>query len=393
MKKIFDEIHGYIELNECETKLIDTPIFQRLRRIRQTSLSYLVYPGATHTRFSHSLGTFHLASRLGAKLAKNGQITEEELLHLRVAALLHDIGQLPLSHAIEPYYIPKGINNSLMRRDIINNTEIKDILNEFGIDYRKILEVYYGESSLSSIIDSDVDTDRMDYLMRDSKHTGVILGNIDLERLLDTVSYQDSKILILEKGLHTLENFYISRLHMYQAVYYHKTILGYELYLRKIYSELINYCCPEFNDVKTIKEMINNGSIAYWDDEWIMSRLYYVLGDPDAPDRLKFRIKNFLDRRGPKVVYEEIRFDEERSEINETVLKLHRFGIPEDSIIAFEERIRLIDKQKIMVISKKSEKSILDYKNTLLSILPNNLIIRRIYVEKEYIKRALDAIS
>ncbi|MEM0173317.1 MAG: HD domain-containing protein, partial [Sulfolobaceae archaeon] len=153
MKKIFDEIHGYIELTEQERELVDSSLFQRLRRIKQTSLAYLVYPGAMHTRFSHSLGTFHLANRLGLKLYKLGIINDEELEYLRIAALLHDIGQLPLSHCIEPYYIPKGISNVIIRDVIISSTVIRDILSNYGFDYKKVLDIYNGESIISSLID------------------------------------------------------------------------------------------------------------------------------------------------------------------------------------------------------------------------------------------------
>ncbi|MEM0373097.1 MAG: HD domain-containing protein [Sulfolobaceae archaeon] len=393
MKKIFDEIHGYIELTEQERELVDSSLFQRLRRIKQTSLAYLVYPGAMHTRFSHSLGTFHLANRLGLKLYKLGIINDEELEYLRIAALLHDIGQLPLSHCIEPYYIPKGISNVIIRDVIISSTVIRDILSNYGFDYKKVLDIYNGESIISSLIDSDVDVDRMDYLIRDSKHTGVILGNIDLERLLDTIDYQGSKIVVLEKGLHTLENFYISRLHMYQAVYYHKTILGYELFLRKIYRDLIEYCCPEFNNINTIKEMINNQIFSYWDDEWVFSKLYQALSDNEAPEKLRLRIKNFLDRKGPKVVYNEISFNEKKSNLEDVILKLQRYNIPEDSILAFEERIHLIDKSKILVKSKAGVKSISDYASTLINMIPSYLIIRRVYVEHEFSKKAREVIS
>jgi len=395
MKKIFDEIHGYIELTDQERELVDTPIFQRLRRIKQTSLAYLVYPGAMHTRFSHSLGTFHLAGRIGLRFYKAGMINDEELGYLRIAALLHDIGQLPLSHCIEPYYIPKGISNTILRNFIIYNTEIKDILSNYGFDYKKVLDIYNGELSISSLIDSDVDVDRMDYLIRDSKHTGVILGNIDLERLIDTIEYQGSKVIVLEKGLHTLENFYISRLHMYQAVYYHKTILGYELFLRKIYKDLIEYCCPEFNNVNTIKEMINNQFFSYWDDEWIFSKLYQVLGDDEAPEKLRLRIKNFLDRKGPKVVYEELGFgDKKSSSLEDVILKLQRYNIPNDSILAFEERINLIDKSKLLVKSKSGVvDEISKYNNTLINLLPPYFVIRRVYVEHEFAKKAKEVIS
>jgi len=165
MKKIFDEIHGYIMLNDLETKIVDSPIFQRLRRIKQTSLAYLVYPGATHTRFSHSLGTFYLATKIGERYKENGEMTDEELIYLKLASLLHDIGQFPFSHAIELLYLPKGLSNSVLRNLIIqSDMDLQDLFDKYGIDKNKIISIFTDETFLSSIIDSDVDVDRMDGL-------------------------------------------------------------------------------------------------------------------------------------------------------------------------------------------------------------------------------------
>ncbi|AAY80836.1 HD domain-containing protein [Sulfolobus acidocaldarius] len=399
MKKVFDEIHGYIELNDMETKIMDSPVFQRLRRIRQTSLAFLVYPGAMHTRFSHSLGTFHLATRVGNRLINEGHINHDEALLLRLASLLHDIGQFPFSHSLEPIYISRDKVSSSVIRDFIiySDKEIEEALGEYSIDKKQIVDIYNTSSMLGCIIDSDVDIDRMDYLLRDSRHTGVQLGNLDLERLIDTVSYNENKIVnIIEKGLNTLENFYISRLHMYQAVYYHKTILGYELYMRELYRQVMEYCCPEVLTWSFLKESIQTDSFPYWDDEWVYSKLHSVLSDENAPDQLKFRIKNFLDRKGPKMVYENVSFNDfQRSsmEMSEIVSKLQKYGIPEDSVYPFEEIIRIIDKSKLKVNSKKGQvKNIAELQNTLLNSIPNSITIRRIYVDYTYAKRARELI-
>ena len=396
MKKIFDEVHGYITLNDIETRLIDTPIFQRLRRIKQTSLAYLVYPGAMHTRFSHSIGSMHLANRLAQRFNTEGILTSEEIQYLRIAALLHDIGQFPFSHAIEPIFLSKNNISNIYLRDYIisKNNDIQEVFEKFSISSKKILDILHGNSFISSIIDSDVDVDRMDYLVRDSRHTGVQLGSLDLDRLIDTVSYGENKTIIVpEKGLNSLENFYISRLHMYQAVYYHKTILGYEIQLRSIFSELYNYCCPDIFDESFLRDSIESNSFSYWDDEWVFSKLYEGLSDPSVPEELKLKIKNFLDRNGPKVVYEEVSFQDSESRIEENVLKLTRYGIPEKSIYPFSESIRIIDKQKIKIRSKNKEKSLKEYSSTLLNIIPSVIYIRRIYVDHMYAQKARDILS
>ncbi|MCY0860383.1 MAG: HD domain-containing protein [Sulfolobaceae archaeon] len=397
MKKIYDEIHGYIVLNDLEQRIVDTPLFQRLRRIKQTSLAFLVYPGAVHTRFSHSLGTFHLAMKLGNLFVSKGIITDEELEAIKLAALIHDIGQFPFSHSLEGFYIDRNLSNEELRNFILtSSTEIKDILSENGSLYSRILELLRPlGSTLSLIIDSDIDVDRMDYLIRDSRHTGVTLGNIDLDRILDTISYTNEGILISEKGLHSIESFYISRLHMYQAVYYHKTILGYELMLRRIFKDLIEYCCPEFEQPEHLKELIKEDLFSYWDDDWVIGRLYYALMSPDAPDKLKIKIKRFLDRKGPKVVFNFLSYNDQKPQIDieEYVNKLEKAGIPENSIYAVEEKIPIINPDKIYILTKNDEEIPLkQYKFTLLNSIPQSIIIKRIYVDPEFELRAKEVL-
>lgn len=397
MKKIFDEIHGYIVLNDTGQKLIDTPVFQRLRRIKQTSLAYLVYPGAVHTRFSHSLGSFHIASKLGSILMEKGIINDEEFEIIKLASLLHDIGQFPFSHSLEGFYIDRNISNEDLRELLLtSSTDIKDILNESGISVQKILDLFRPYSSpLSLLIDSDIDVDRMDYLIRDSKHTGVTLGSIDLERILDTISYTDRGILVNEKGLHSVESFYISRLHMYQAVYYHKTILGYELMLRRIFSDLIAYCCPEFESPEHLKNLVKESLFPYWDDDWVMGRLYFALTSPDAPEKLKIKIKKFLDRRGPKVIVNFTSYETEDLQISieDYVERLKRAGIPDESIYAVEEKIKIIEPGKIYISTKDGQELFLNkYKFTLLNRIPQSIIIKRVYVEPEFQARAKEVL-
>ncbi|BCS91827.1 HD domain-containing protein [Metallosphaera javensis (ex Sakai et al. 2022)] len=388
MKRVFDEVHGTIELDDLAVKLVDLPEFQRLRRIRQTSLAYTVYPGATHTRFSHSLGTYYLADKIGNKLVKEGTINSEELNLVKIAALIHDLGQFPFSHAIESFYITKGLGNKELRELVIKNY-ISDVLDEFGIDHRKVRDLLDGSSMLTSVIDGDVDVDRMDYLIRDSTHTGIQLGRIDLDRLIFTISYRENGISIQDKGIISLENFYLSRLHMYQAVYYHKTILGYELFLRSIYSKLVEECETRL-EVEDVKRMIEGGTFPYWDDEWVFGSLYRCYSN--NPNSVTSQmIKDFLDRRGPKVVYEEIGYDNEKdTKFKEITERLVKF-IPPDSLYPFEEKISILDKDRIRVISKYREIG-LDSYPTLLRSIPERLIIRRVYVDRRFVNRARELI-
>ena len=204
MKTIHDAIHGSIKLNEWQLEIIDTPKFQRLRRIKQLGFAHLVYPGANHTRFEHSLGAMHVASK----------ITDDE--EIIAAALIHDIGHTPFSHSAE-----NALRKYLKRRhedvkDIIKSSEIKDILGKYGMDWRKVVE-NVKKPPVSYVID----VDRVDYLLRDSHYTGVAYGIIDADRLLDKLVFDGREIYIEYGGIKAAESLLISRYLMYSTVYYH----------------------------------------------------------------------------------------------------------------------------------------------------------------------------
>ncbi|AWR99608.1 HD domain-containing protein [Metallosphaera hakonensis] len=388
MKRVFDEVHGTIELDDIAIKLIDQPELQRLRRIRQTSLAFVVYPGANHTRFSHALGTYYLAEKIGNRLVREGVITDDELNVLKVSSLLHDVGQFPFSHAIESFYIKKGLGNKDLREMVLRGP-LTDVLNESGLDSRKVRDLLNGESLLTSVIDGDVDVDRMDYLIRDSTHTGIQLGRIDLDRLILTIMYRDNGITIQDKGIISLENFYLSRLHMYQAVYYHKTILGYELFLTSLYSKLVEECESGL-EIDDIRNMINQGTFPYWDDEWVFGSLYRCYStNPNSPTSQM--IKDFLDRRGPKVVYEEIDYDDKNETRFNEVTEILSRTLPQESLYPFEETISIFDRSRIKVISRENELPIAKFP-TLLRSIPERLVIRRVYVDRRFVNKARELI-
>lgn len=211
MKVIRDSIHKDIYLDEKELEIIDSEEFQRLRNIKQTGLTYLVYPSANHTRFEHSLGTMFIASKIAEKINADVELT-------RVSALLHDIGHPPFSHTLEicgyshEVFGRKKIKH--MNLDNFSKSEIIKTLN------RKNLE--------GKIISGDVDADRMDYLLRDSYHTGTAYGMIDLPRILRSITTFESfgkvKIGILKKGIQAIESLLVARHQMYSAVYMHPTV-------------------------------------------------------------------------------------------------------------------------------------------------------------------------
>lgn len=246
-KLIYDCVHGYIELSEQELKIIDTIVFQRLHNIRQLGTTFLVYPGATHSRFAHSLGTLCVMGKFARRL-KELEIIEDEdgVEKLRLAALLHDVGHYPFSHILETP--TKKLNakgngeHEQLSAHLIHNSCLKDSLDTFTPDDISsiITKKVVDQPFYSLLISSDLDVDRIDYLLRDAHGTGVSYGFIDVDRLIRTVTTDDEGHLAVEaKGRQALENFLMARYHMYQTVYYHKTVVCFDLILQRIYENLI----------------------------------------------------------------------------------------------------------------------------------------------------------
>lgn len=223
---ILDPIHGYIEFDKLKSSLFDTPQMQRLRRIKQLGFSNLVYPGANHTRFEHSMGTMHLAS-LFLKMQRENKSSisavadYDGLDEIVVAALLHDIGHGPFSHATEKLleqYTRKSHDDV---RHILIETEVGDVLKEFGFKPSRIAQHIAGETPVSQILSSEIDVDKMDYLARDMHYTGVTSGSVDYIRLLNHLEYFESKLVLDAGAIRAAEGLLVSRYWMNVSVYYH----------------------------------------------------------------------------------------------------------------------------------------------------------------------------
>ena len=216
MKIIKDPVHGYVEVEDYALALLDSPVLQRLRYIHQLGFSYLVYPGANHTRFEHSLGTMYLADVASRKFG----LSDAERTLVTAAALLHDIGHGPFSHASEP------ILEQLLHRthdDIegIVHEQVGDVLRQHGIDPDEICAVVNGHHALSGIIHGDLDVDRMDYLLRDAYYTGAPYGTVDAHRLIRNMIRTDDGIVLDENGINAAESLLIARTLMRPTVYFH----------------------------------------------------------------------------------------------------------------------------------------------------------------------------
>ncbi len=231
--KIFnDPIYGFITIpNSLIYDLIQHPYFQRLRRISQMGLSYLVYPGAHHTRFHHALGAMHMMQQAVEVLRFKGVvISKEEENALYVAILLHDIGHGPFSHAME-HSIVEEVNHEAISLLFMNqlNTEFEGQLS-------LAIQVFKGEyhrKFMLQLISSQLDMDRMDYLKRDSFYSGVAEGNINSDRLIQMMNVVDDVLVMEEKGIYSIEKFLMARRLMYWQAYLHKTSLVAELTLTK----------------------------------------------------------------------------------------------------------------------------------------------------------------
>lgn len=193
---------------------MDTPQVQRLRRIKQLGFTYLVYPGANHTRFEHSMGTMYLAS----KLSDNLDLDDDEKKIVRISAILHDVGHGPFSHVSEAVL---DHSHEIFTTRIIKDSQIADILSE-SFETREIIDVIRGKGPLGQIISGELDVDRMDYLLRDSHYTGVAYGVIDAERLLHNMKLKKNLILDI-KGVQAAESTLVARYFMYPSVYQHHT--------------------------------------------------------------------------------------------------------------------------------------------------------------------------
>ncbi|WP_419211434.1 HD domain-containing protein [Maribacter sp. X9] len=221
--KIFnDPIYGFIRIpNTLIFDLIADPYFQRLRRISQMGLSYLVYPGAHHTRFHHALGCMYLMQKSIQVLRFKGiEITDEEESGLLCAILLHDIGHGPFSHAME-HSIVEGVSH-----EFISLQFMKELNERFNGSLTVAISIFSGKHPkkfLNQLVSSQLDMDRLDYLKRDSFYTGVAEGNTNAERLITMLNVVDSNLVVEEKGIYSVEKFLMARRFMYWQVYLHKT--------------------------------------------------------------------------------------------------------------------------------------------------------------------------
>ncbi len=239
-EKVFkDPVHHSIYVQDLIIwKLINTPEFQRLRRIRQLGTSYLTFHGAEHSRFSHSLGVYEITRKIISQFERNRYADwpqEEKLLSL-CASLLHDVGHGPFSHSLEQIF---HTDHEQWTCDIIlGDTGVNRVLREvdpqFPVKVASVICKKYVNPIVVSLVSSQLDADRMDYLLRDAYFTGVNYGTFDLDRILRMLRPYQGKIVVKESGMHAVEDYLMSRYQMYWQVYFHPVTRSSEIVLRQI---------------------------------------------------------------------------------------------------------------------------------------------------------------
>lgn len=332
-KRIADPVHGTIGLSELEVEIIGTPAFQRLRNVRQLGLAHYVFPGADYSRFSHSLGVCHVAGRIMASLRKDSSadISDEEVQEYRLAALLHDVGHYPFSHAMEEavknYFAgslfesttgaeAEGIKNNdsvpiepynheRLGKEIVSyDASISHLLTDGGFPPERIYAIFLREEppKYANLVSSDLDADRIDYLLRTAHHTGLPYGAVDLDYLLSQLRIdQQKRICLTEKALRTADHFLLCRYFDYQQVAFHKTVASLELVLKDVLNILLENqlvdCSPQI-----LRNQIKSGDWQTFDDAHILNSIRQLLigSNLDAIDTLK--AKSILLRDPPKLI-------------------------------------------------------------------------------------------
>lgn len=295
---IIDPIHDFIRVNPHELKIIDNPIFQRLRRIKQLSGAHLTYPAAQHTRFEHSLGVMHITSQAGLALKEKGIIKQSDIEILRLAGLLHDIGHGPFSHLFEEIIQQKKISHEDFGRRLILKSEIGDTLTKYGYNKKTIAEIAFGDSKfqyLNEIVSGALSADMMDYLLRDGYFTGAEHAKIDHKRLTQSLDVHKKKLALERSALYSFESMMHSRYQMFKAVYFHKTVRAAEVMLL----EALRLSDDEFGFTS-----FNISEYVKLTDEYVLSLL--LSSNSQKLKKAKKFAEDYQNRKLLKCVYERI---------------------------------------------------------------------------------------
>lgn len=348
LKILNDPIYGFITIpSELIFDLIEHPYFQRLRRISQLGLTYLVYPGAYHTRFHHALGAMHLMTKAVRILRSKGiDISQEEEEAVYIAILLHDIGHGPFSHALEHSLI-KGLDHERLSLEFMKalNREFEGKLDTTIA----IFENAYPRKFLHQLISSQLDMDRLDYLRRDCFYTGVSEGQVNTERLISMLNVVNDQIVVDAKGIYSVEKFIVARRLMYWQVYLHKTVLSAEFQLINIFQRAKEVYREDMPMPTSLRPFMSKSE---YEDPQSVIQPYSLIDDHDLMaaikewslwdgDRLLSTLcDNLLQRQllGARVSTSGVE-DQQLENLRQNVMKKHGFTYEESRYLVFSESI------------------------------------------------------
>ncbi len=302
--EIRDPVHGYVKMTEVERDLIDSAFVQRLRRVHQLAGSYLVYPGAVHTRFEHVVGTMHVAGQIANSLRPTSDVGADQVQEIRIAALLHDVGHGPFSHMYEEVLADKtDVTHEDISQRIVLETSICDILEKHGFTPKKMSAFAVGKQNarppfMNEIIAGGLSADLMDYLLRDSYFTGVEYGKVDVQRVIDSLQVAGGHLAIEDAGLYAFEALLLARYQMFKAVYFHRTVRAAELMMvhsMKLADEALGL--TDLSDLDRYLELT---------DEIVLQRLATLKPSTPALKEAKRLALDFRNRNLVKCVFERL---------------------------------------------------------------------------------------
>lgn len=405
--KYRDPIHGFIEVSDLENKIINSAPFQRLRNIKQLAMTYMVFHGAEHTRFGHSLGVMHLVSRSFLSAVKNGNYSFDEAKRewyyqiLRLIALTHDLGHAPFSHASESVF-PDGLEHETFTEKIVTETEVANYIREIGEEFVEkygddynitpelICDIYMGRDPgehseftfLKSFMDSELDCDKMDYLLRDSTYCGVNYGRFDVDRLISslTIYVQDDcpRLAIKDGGEQAFEEFVLARYFMFIQVYFHRTRRYFDVMFYKALLEIL----------PSGKYPGNTDEYLQWDDTRVIQLMQQQAGTHEACRNIVNRMvyprvlhtnahPSAADKREFRLIQRELysKFGED-SFIEDFSADKMPHKIPTKTEISDEHAIVIVDSStgKCSTISENSH---------IIQSLTDKIDIMRLYVKPE----------
>lgn len=376
-KIINDPVYGFINIpGGLIFKLIEHPYFQRLRRIKQLGLTYLVYPGAAHTRFQHSIGSMHLVNlAIDVIRSKGHKITEDEAEATRIAILLHDIGHGPFSHALENCIIPD------LHHEKLSLWFMDELNKEFNSELSLAISIFknqYHKKFLHQLVAGQLDMDRLDYLRRDSFFTGVTEGVVGSQRIIKMLQVVDDNLVVEAKGIYSIEKFLIARRLMYWQVYLHKTVLVGELLLSHFLKRL-KYLYKE-KGIKTgnvyLDFLFEDNNMS---DKELIIKNFSMLDDYDIMSLIKQNINSqdrviaglassLINRKLPRIRLskEEIDYDF-LNKIKQQFMKKYNFSAKETDYFVYsgeisnnaydreDERINILFGEKLVDITEASD--------------------------------------